>query len=250
MSLNLPSPLFANPDPSLKFTTLTNIVALLNQLAANAIDTTDFTPYVKGSSVPDVDDQDKVWHRTDVDGEPLGTYIYFNGLWVREPPTPGARIGLYTGDSNLFDGTGLGIPGPGPIAGDLFGWALANGLNGTANLSNQFIIAGAMDNAGITGFSGGLWRTKVIGGALTQGGTATQTLTADTGYYPDIPAIEAGTHWKADGNSRDDAEGLWGDGPGDPIHIQDAIDGNTTPDPFNIVPPFYCMAIIAFRGYN
>lgn len=248
MSLPLPSPFFANPDPSLNFSTIQSLVTLLNLLAASAIDDTNFVPYIKGSSVPAVDDQDKAWIRLGIDGQPLGTYVFFNGLWVREYPSQGARIGFYSGPSNAFDSTGLGLAGPGPISADLFGWALANGQNLTADLSNQFIICAEMGDVSV-GYSSGLWHTTIEGSALNQGGVSTITSDADNTYRLDRPQIKF-DHHKADGEARSAPDPLWGDtGGGDGIVLQTADAGNTTPDTISIVNPYFALAIITFVGY-
>ena len=243
---------FATPDANTKFSTVTALVALLNTLVASVIPST-LTTYVKSTASPSVADQDKIWIRLDATGSPLGTYVFRSGLWVRERPTPGAGIGFYTGDPVIdFDGSGKGLAGAGPVAKDLYGWALANGQNGTANLSNQFIIAGGMDNSGFTGYSGGLWRTNVEGTPKNQGGTKTPiTLTPAMVPSPAVPAVHV-TRWTADGNTKSSTGTLYGqDGTGGTtIDLIPADPGNLTPTALPLtIPPYYAMAIITWIGY-
>jgi hypothetical protein len=245
---------FGNPDPALKFTTLQNLVTLLNQLVSSTIATV-LTPYVLSSSTPSVQDQDKIWHRLDMAGRYVGVYKFYAGLWVPPTPPPGSRIGLFAGDPTTnFDATGKGLPGPGPVAMDYWGWALNNGQNGTANLSDRFIICARVDNSGITGWDSGtqLWRTNITGAPLTEGGSATITLDAATTFQPATTATTA-AHYMADGNTRDAGGGMWGhdagDGTGAPFDLIPADPGNTAPDPISVVNPFYAVAYISWIGY-
>jgi hypothetical protein len=236
---------FAQPDPALKFTTLTALIQILNQLVQSQAPE-DVTPYIIGSAVPDVDDQDKVWIRKTTLGAPAGTYVFHSGVWVREQPSPSGLIGPFSGNPTLyFGGNGKGLKGPGPIAGDYWGWALMDGQDGRANLSDRFIVGGRMDNVGITGFSGGAWRSNVTGTPLQTGGAAEVTLDADTSFSSDLTV---GLH-DATGETLDDAGKLYGK-VGDGSSNLDVITGNDSPDPIKIVPPFFALAWIQFIGYT
>lgn len=45
-----------------------------------------YKPVNFGNSTPSAEDQDRPWVRTNVDGSPDRTYIYFNGAWVAKNP--------------------------------------------------------------------------------------------------------------------------------------------------------------------
>lgn len=238
----------ANPDPNDNPTTLTELEVIQRTLFTGEV-VGDYLPYVTGSSTPAVEDQDKVWHKTDVAGRPLGTFLYYAGAWRREYTGLASEARIFFGDPAFyFDGTGKGIAGT-----QWDGWQMMNGQNGTANLSNKFIIMGQMDNVGITGFSGGAWRTNVRGSAEQTGGVANITLTNANTYRPASSEVTA-AHYSADGNARDALGGMWGkdagDGTGDPFTLIPADAGETTPDPISVVNPFFTMAICQFVGYT
>jgi hypothetical protein len=238
---------YDNPDPLLKLTDYTDLVALLRLISSASI-ASDLAVYVKSTATPSIDNQDRVWARLDGSGRPLGTYIFYGGRWVRETPPVSARFGFFTGDPTLyFDGDGRGLTGSGDVAADYYGWQIMNGNNGTPNLSNKFLILGAMDNDGITGFSSG-WRTNVTGTPLGEGGEAEVTLDENTTYIPARNVVEAGKY-TADGNTQGGS--LWGDTNGSTdFNVIDADAGNDDPDPISIIPPFYALAMIQFIGYT
>lgn len=236
---------FANPDPSIPFTTVGALVNLLRTLVSTVLPA-DLKPYVTGSATPAVNDQDKAWLRTTANGKPLGTWLFYNGAWRKQYTGLAAEIKTFFGDpAGAFDGTGKGI-----IGGEWDGWQIMNGQNGTANLSNQFIIGGQMDNVGITGYSGG-WRTNILGTPLVQGGVPYITTTADTTYRPATTAIQAG-HFSASGNTPDSSGGLYGS-PANPasapFDLIPADAGKPTPNPIYTVPPFYAFCFCQFVGY-
>lgn len=241
----------ANPDPNAAPLTFGAAVNELRPLLTAEIDAT-ITVFVKGSAVPSVDDQDKPWIRLDNVGRPAGIYIFYNGLWVKQPPDQGSLIGPFAGDPTLFfDGDGRGLVGVGPVAGDFYGWQIMNGNNGTANLSDKFIIGGRMDNVDITGYSGG-WRTNVNGVPELTGGTNETTLDGTNTYRPAIAELKVGL-WLADGNARDAAGALYGtvgDGSHPEATLINADAGNTTPDPFPTIPPFLALGWIQWIGYT
>jgi hypothetical protein len=135
----------ASPDPSAAPTTLTQLIVLLRTLIT-AIVTGDYVPYVQGSGTPAVSDQDKVWHRSDNGGRPMGTYVYYSGSWRRQYNGKIGELTFYQGDPAVdFDGTGLGI-----VGGEWDGWALSNGNNGTNDLGDRFLVAGHMSDLSVS----------------------------------------------------------------------------------------------------
>ena len=232
---------FNAPDPDVQPSTYSDGVLQLNGLVEGEI-TETLIPYVIGTAVPDVDQQGYAWIRLDSRGAPKQTYTFFGGVWVPLEPLVSARFGFFTGNPTLyFDGNGAGLKGPGPVCGDYWGWHLMNGLGGTPNLTNRFIIMGQMDNEEISGYSDG-WRTNINGTPEVEGGAAEVFLDADNTYRP---PIVAGLH-EADGSAVDGAGPLYGTGVTHPSTI-DA--GNTDPVALNVVNPFYCMAMVQFTGY-
>lgn len=232
----------ANPDPSAAPTTLTQLIVILRTLIT-AVVTGTYVPYVQGSATPAVGDQDKVWHRTDGGGRPMGTYIYYSGAWRRQYTGRLNQIVMYNGDPAVdFGGAG----GLGTVGGEWDGFALCNGNNGTPNLSDKFIVGSKMDDLTI-GYSGGAHKTSVSGSTTQTGGVATVTLDDDHTYRPARPAVTARKH-TADGNTANPGGPLYGSGTAD-ITLLDADSGNETPDAIATLPPYYALALAQFVGY-
>jgi len=233
---------FTTPDPDVAPNTFAAAVLQLNSLIQGSIDET-LNSFIMGVAVPNVDDQDKAWIRINTLGNPVGTYVFTQGVWVREEPTVSARFGLFTGDpTDWFDASGRGLKGAGPVALDYWGWALMNGSNGTQNWSNRFVIGGAMDNNGIVGFDD-TWRTNVNGAPEGTGGVAEITLDADSTYSPGL------TLGKHDADGEVDTNGpLYGAGGAG--HDVTLIAVNTDPAPVSVVNPFVAAAYIQFIGYT
>lgn len=240
---------FANPDPGIKFTTQQDEINLLNSLVTTTIPA-DLNTYVISTTTPAVEDQDKLWQRLNTNGSPLGLYIYWSGLWVLQPPPPSARVGLFFGDPTVqFDANGKGLPGPGPVAFDFYGWQICNGLGGTANFSDRFVIGARMDNAGISGWDSvsQRWRTNVRAAPESVGGVISITTDVNSSYRPARSAIKAGKY-SADGNVQGGA--LWGDANGSTdFTVLEADVGNVTPLPINVINPFIASAFVAWIGY-
>lgn len=229
----------ANPDPSEAPTTFVELVALFRTLITAEV-TGTFKPYVSGSATPDVADQDKVWHRTDGGGRPMGTYVYYSGTWRREYRGPG--IVMYDGDPAVdFAGAG----GRGTVGGEWDGFALCNGNNGTPNLSDKFIVASHMSDLSI-GYSGGNHSTNVSGATTATGGAATITLDEDRTYRPAHDAVQV-SRQEADGNTPNVAGVLYG--PGTSVTLLAADAGNETPDAILTLPPYYALALAKWIGY-
>lgn len=230
----------ANPDPSAAPTTFTEFVALLRTLIT-AVVTGTYVPYIQGSATPAVSDQDKIWHRTDGSGRPMGTYRYYSGTWRKQYTGKLGELAFYQGDPAVdFDGTGLGI-----VGGEWDGWALCNGNNGTGDLSDRFIVGGRMTDLAL-GYTPGQWRSTVSGSTLAVGGDKTITLTEDNTYRVPRAALAVGK-WEADGNSVSAGGNLLGDGSSTTILAADA--GNETPDQIPTLPPYIAAGIVRFVGY-
>lgn len=231
----------ANPDPGAAPTTLTELVALLRTLITAEV-TGDYLPYVKGASTPAVSDQDKVWHRTDGGGRPMGTYVYYSGTWRRQYIGNPNMVLMYRGDPSVdFAGAG----GLGTVGGEWDGWALMNGNNGTVDLSDKFIVASHMSDMAI-GYSGGQHSTAVSGGTTQTGGVATIQLNNDNTYRPARDATTVGRH-TADGNTPDAGGPLYGSGSNQTLLDADA--GNEAPDAIATLPPYYALAFCQWVGY-
>lgn len=103
-----------------------------------------YSTFNYGSTTPSVDDQDKPWLQLEVDGTPLGWYIYRNGEWVRaqkHPFSPGF-VQYYYGDSAdilTLDGGTTGNPF----------WRPCDGTNGMPDLRGRFLV-GTGAGAGLT----------------------------------------------------------------------------------------------------
>src|SRR4051812_28930461 len=121
MSIQVPIT-YATPDPLIPFTTITNLVTLLRTLTTAAI-TESLTFYVVGSSTPSVDDQDKIWHKLDGSGRPVGTFKYYSGSWRKEYDGNLEEIRIFVGDpATYFESNGVG-----KVGGSWDGWALLDG---------------------------------------------------------------------------------------------------------------------------
>jgi hypothetical protein len=92
-----------------------------------------------GSTPPSSSLTNKVWYKTDAAGRPLGVFMFYNGNWRRV--YSGVALGeirIFAGPFSLyFDGTGRGL-----VGGDVDGWALCNGQNGTLNIEGDCPVPG------------------------------------------------------------------------------------------------------------
>lgn len=78
-----------------------------------------FSGTIISENEPGVDDRDKSWIRLESNGKPRGTYVYKEG-WILVP-------GVHIGAIMFYSGTLANIPA---------GWFLANGLNGSPDLTD------------------------------------------------------------------------------------------------------------------
>lgn len=233
-----------SPDPEECASDVTELYDNMRSRLSGSIEGT-FIPYVTGAATPGVDDQDKVWHRVDADGRPLGTFIFYSGTWRKEYNCPIGMWAMYSGDPGVdFAGTG----GAGTIGGQWDGWQLLNGENGVPNLSDKFIVGAKMDDLAIGYPEGnGPWKTNVSGETTQEGaGVHEITLTEDTTYRTPRDAVKV-SRWEADGNTLNPAGDLYGRGTSMDLLAADA--GNLEPDPIPTLPNYYASAIAVFKGY-
>jgi hypothetical protein len=243
MSVNSINTGFDSPDPLDCPLTFAALVALLNELVHSEFEG-DFIPYVTGAATPAVDDQNKVWHKVDSNGRPLGTYVFYSGTWRKQYSGLIGEVVMYSGDPAVdFAGTN----GAGTVSGEWDGWALCNGNNGTPNLSDKFVVGAKMDDLGVGYPTGGPWKSTVSGEAQqAEDGVHEITLTQDNTFRPAVPALTVG-RWDADGNAPNVGGGLYGLGSNTTIVPSDA--GNPDPDAIPTLPNYYSLAFAQFRGY-
>lgn len=238
---------FASAAPEDCPTTLTELVVLLNALISGTLEG-DFKPYVTGAATPSVDDQDKVWHRQDSNGRPIGTYVFYSGTWRRQYGQPVGTIAMYSGNPAVdFAGSGHA----GTVGGDYDGWQICSGENGAPDLSDKFIVGAKMSDIG-TGYpTNGPWKTTVTGESTASGaGVHDITLSAANTYAPAEAALVLG-HWTADGNTPNAGGGLIGlSGGAADFNLVNAIAGNPTPPAIPTLPSYYSLAFIIFQGYS
>lgn len=232
------------PDPNDCPATFVEMVALLDTLITGTV-IGDFLPYITGTDTPGSDDQDKVWHRLDTNGKPIGTYLYFNGKWRKEYSGQLGQVAFYSGDPDFdFDDTGRGrLEGDNGSTGEWDGWHLCNGEDGTADLRDKFIIGGRRYNAN-------RWETDVTEEATTDGaGVHEIQLDATNSYTPAIAEVRVG-QWTAQDNhpAVGGLIGLPQNDSSDLILIPQNA-GLPEPPPIPTLPPYYALAVVVFVGY-
>jgi len=253
-------------DPNAAPITVNDLINLLNQLISSEIQGS-YIPYVIQHDTPGVDDRDKAWIELDTAGRPIALKVWYagnSGAWRRVYNGMIGEIRGYSGDPSIdFDKNSDGIYTVGKVGQQYDGWYLCNGLLGTPNLSDRFLIGAAMDNVGKDGYSGG-WQTAITGPDGTIQGYKTGGLFIETLKQDNLPLL---TNALAG-----DDPGLWIYGKGwkdDTAHPSEVpiVDTNyanlhthninLTPDAYGkdppipvwTTPPFYSLAWIQFRGY-
>lgn len=231
----------AAPDPNACPANIVELVALLDTLLTGSV-IGDYLPYVTGVDEPGVEDQDKVWHRLDSGGKPIGTFLYYNGAWRREYNGQSNQMCFFHGNPDgVFDAEGRGLPET-----DWDGWQICNGNNGTADFSGKFLVMSKDYEAAGLG-----WKSDISGSPSTQGGAKDITLTDLTTYRPATNALQVGK-WKADGNTPNAASGLYGQVTGVPGGDSTLIAADAgVPEPAAIptLPPYYTTCLVMFIGY-
>lgn len=174
-----------------------------------------------GPATPPASKQDRPWIRTDANGAPLGTWIFYGGRWVKDwgGMRAGAIVILDGISVASFDGTGLATDG------NWVGWALCNGNNGTSDLRDKFVLC-----AGVAHVEN------------SSGGAETHALTS----------AENGPHSHVCNVGDDIDLGLrplfaTADDEGGTGTINTETSGLGTPH--NNMPPYYSKAYIKFIGY-
>lgn len=207
------------------------------------------------SSQPGVNDQDKLWIQTDPGtNRPRALKVFWNGNWRRVPNGMMGEMKYYSGNPAIdFDTTGRGN-----VGGEWDGWALANGNNGTADLSDKFIVTAHMTPGG-GGYTTG-WLTNVGAGlsgwTMVPSGGAPGTLIV-TNQLPQIDIVNnareyqanagntpmhlyGGSSWTGPAHNRVDSFSC-----GDP----DGFNPCPTQQLFPTLPPFYAFALAQWIGY-
>jgi hypothetical protein len=192
-----------------------------------------------GSSPPSSSLTNKVWYKTDAAGRPLGVYMFYNGNW-RKVYT-GAIIGeirLYVGGQAAFDASGRGL-----IGGDLDGWAVCNGNNGTTNLVNYLPTAGHMGQS--VGKPDGWWCDGETPGTWVQGGGAFGPRRITGANLPQLLTVVYGTPTAATPGTG--AYHLNG-----PVAVTFWPEATSQGSPNNPLPyqAYIAMAFIEFIGYQ
>lgn len=235
--------LFDNPDPGDCPTTFQENIDLLNELVSGSI-VANITPYIRQTATPTVDQQNLVWHKIDVDGRPIGTFVFYSGAWRREYSGRQDEIRYFMGDPGVhFESNGRGI-----VGGEWDGFALCNGSNGTPNLTDKFIVGAKMDDLGAGYPTGGPWKSTVSGSAEQSGGVNEITLDNDNTYRPTSAGLTVGLH-TATGNAPGSGGPLYGSNLTYPLALIAADAGNTDPDEIPTLPPYYALAITKWVGY-
>ena len=253
---------FAHADPTVAPITINELIDLLNILVATNLNGS-YIPYILQTGTPGVDDQDKAWIELDSANRPRAIRTFYQGNWRRVYNGMIGEVRGFTGAPGygdppaLFNSTGLGNIGL-----EYDGWAICNGENGTPNLTDKFIIGAHMDNSnGQQGYDSG-WQTFVNGvDALKTGGEA-KTMILPV-HLPELAsALEiSGNEPNIGGPDHATAHVLVDRAYGATAHVaRDAIDpihygadpNGTPPQPqeeFPVLPPFYALAFITFKGY-
>lgn len=262
-------------DPNAAPITVNDLITLLNQLINSQINGS-YIPYIIQHDTPGVDDQDKAWIELDIIGRPIALKIWYtgnSGAWRRVYNGMVGEIRGYSGDPSVdfdksTDPNNPNIYTSGKIGMAYDGWFICNGLNGTPNLSDKFLLGAAMDNVGKDAYSNG-WQTAITGPdgtvqAYKTGGRFIETIT--NANLPLLTNAAAG-----------DSPGLWIygyeakeaiDHPGTVFPLVDTHYANAMPQQWNLTsgvlggqygqspptplwttPPFYSLAWIIFKGY-
>jgi len=198
-----------------------------------------------GSSPPGSSLTNKVWYKVDGAGRPLGVYMFYNGNW-RKIYT-GAAIGeirMFWYYSGLIDGTGRGN-----VGGDLDGWALCTGGNGTPNLQAYTPVCGQQGET--VGQASGQWFTDADGVAWRNTGGQKARTVLSVGNLPAnmiartyITAIQNGTGAAKGVATNDDTS------PQYDIVIRDEVTGASpasTPLPYQNL--YFAIGFFMFIGF-
>lgn len=254
---------FGHADPNASPLTVNELIDLLQTVTTGSIEGS-YIPYILGHDTPSVDDQDKAWVELDTAGRPISIKTFYSGKWRRVYNGMIGEVRGYTGDpSTDFDKNGDGIYTSGKIGERYDGWWFCNGLNGTPNLSDRFLIGAAMDNVGKDGYSGG-WQAAITGPDGTiqgykVGGLFIETIKQDNlpllsnAFDGDDPGLWIYGKEAKDGTSHPDAVPIvdtnYANLKPNQINLTPDAYGKNPPIPLWTTPPFYALAWITFKGY-
>jgi hypothetical protein len=188
---------------------------------------------VSGPNTPAVDDQNKIWFETDPSGRPIKIMYFYNGNWRQFYTGKPYEVSMFIGNwPTFFDTTGLGTLGLG-----WDGWAIANGQNGTTDITNKFIVPGYRCD-GI-----GAWVTNVTGSDTYTGGETTITI------QPwNLPPLAVTLNQSAIRSQGGTTTALV-PGGGTPVTFAvNGIAGTQTPIP--CLPPYIAVGFAEFIGYT
>ena len=252
----------AHADPNSAPLNINELIDIFNPLFNGAI-VGSYIPYVIGSATPNVNDQDKAWMELDSGGRPIAIKIFYNGNWRRVYNGMLGEIRQFSGNPGNL--TYWDANGHGQIGQIYDGWQICNGLNGSPDLTDRFIVAAHMNNqGGHVGYANGQWQTFIDGKSdLASGGSKDHMIQpselppfdsvmgsskvtihgfeakesspshTNTSVLVDIHYADLGPH--------DIVVGNYGSGPNDsPPVPQTAIP---------TLPPFIALGLMIFQGY-
>lgn len=189
---------------------------------------------ITGSIVPKPEDQDKIWFQLDPTGRPIKVNRFFNGNWRQFYTGNPYEVRMFVGYwATFFSVTGLGTLGLG-----WDGWAIANGVNGTIDLTNKFIIPGYRCD-GI-----GKWATNVSGTDSYTGGASSITI-QPINLPPLSVTINQNNQFTTSGGTN---ALVPSGGDNTTVYPINGAPGNMTPIP--ILPPFLAVGFVQFIGYT
>jgi hypothetical protein len=199
----------------------------------------DYILLVKGSNTPQAQDQNKLWLKTDAVGRPIGLFVMYNGNWRQVSTGNPGQIAMLAGDwGTYFDPSGLGYVG---LPWD--GWAIANGKNGTMDLTNKFVIPGYRCDGW------GLWVTNVDGFDAYSGGRNQFIL-----EIFNLPYMSVTLNARDGYASGQQAFGVTNSGPspqgGAVVAWDYQINGTGSQIPISLIPPYIAMGFAQFIGYT
>lgn len=200
------------------------------------------------AATPGPSQQSLTWDRltSDINGEPIGRYRYFQGRWCREWTVPRNTMaffhGVPTAFFNMTTGLGLFDGGTVGIAGDWYGWKLyVDGVSG--NLRDRFPGAANRFNTGT-----GLWEMKMADGTFLERGGRTGTYLDDS----EIPSLSiTGREYDSGASAGTPRAVVSTKTSGVDITTDPAISGaiNTAPVKLTAYPPFFAAGLVEFIGY-
>jgi len=261
---------FALADPNANPIELNDLIKLLNQLISINMQGA-YIPYVIGHDAPGVNDQDKAWIELDTAGRPIATKVWYAGnpgAWRRIYNGMIGEIRGYSGNPNddFTVNPTSGAFGAGKIGEQYDGWYLCNGVNGTPNLSDKFLLGGHMDKSDShpaydNGWLSSVPRPDGVTDDLKTGGQFTISLTENN-----VPLLTNHEQGQAKGlwiHGNDNLPSPSGHGSSSPLVSVTFADnvprnwnltkdnpyGKDPVDPTWTTPPFVSLGWIIFRGY-